>query len=213
MAYFNTLYLTLAALMVSSTVVLADNDGIITPQGVEGLRFQTEGTNAILLWSSNPQESFVVLWRSNATYQTPWIVLTNLIQASDKTNETVFFDKGALARASRMSRSVNFDNFYRVFVVPDFWFNMDAVMLNGGPKTPGKDFLPFYSGTKETGIFKPEASLIVDGEDQVFGREDIQWVNFGTRKNHIGYTQRDFGLDTTASPMANTLCKFDPPSR
>lgn len=72
---------------------------------------------------------------------------------------------------------------YRVFVVPDFWFNMQDVVLSGGPKNPGQDFLPFYYGTAETGLFRPSAELLVDGQPVGVGSpldENVQQVNFGT---------------------------------
>ncbi len=35
---------------------------------------------------------------------------------------------------------------------------MNGVLLSGGPKNPGEDFIPIYYGAKETGIFKPQVN-------------------------------------------------------
>ena len=78
--------------------------------------------------------------------------------------------------------SSSLTNFYRVFVVPNFWFDLNGVLLSGGPKSPGEDFIPIYYGTTETGIFRPQVQLVVDGESDAgySGDDDIELVNFGT---------------------------------
>ncbi|MGH7975105.1 MAG: hypothetical protein ACREC8_00430, partial [Limisphaerales bacterium] len=168
--------------------LFADPAGIIERDGIEGLQFQTNAGNIILTWPSDSRESFAVSWRSNATIETPWVTLTNQLPAAVGTNETIFCDVGALTRVSAMRTNADLNNFYRVFVIPDFWFNLEGVTLNGDSQDGEKDFLPFYYGTKETDIFKPEVELLVDGQDEHFGEEDIQRVNFGSsKKPHWAY--------------------------
>jgi hypothetical protein len=168
-----------------SNVSAASSPDIIDRAGVAGLQLQVESTNIMLTWPSAPRESFVVLWRSNATFQTPWVVLTNQLFASSATNKTSFYDIGALSRAPAMATNTNLDGLYRVFVIPDFWFNMKGVVLSGGPQNPGEDFLPFYFGGSETDLLQPWVELFVDGKDQNTGAgqgegTDIERVNFGT---------------------------------
>lgn len=160
-----------------------DNAGIIDRPSVDGLRLQVESTNVVLTWPSNPRESFVVLWRSNATFQTPWLVLTNSLPASPTANETTFCDVGMLSRSPEMLTNASLDGFYRVFVVPDFWFDMEGVTLSGGATVPSEDFLPFYYGNDATDFFQPEVGLMVDGEEAGWGPIHIERVNFGTSQN------------------------------
>jgi len=149
-------------------------------ESVEGLRFAIKSNDVVLTWPSDPRESFVVLWRSNATWQTPWSVLTNQLPAFSNTNQTCFLHSRALSHASLQETETNSPAFYRVFVIPDFWFDLEGVVLSGGKKNPGQDFLPVYRGNKETAVFKPQVTLLVDGKDENFGEEDTQRVNFGT---------------------------------
>ena len=160
------------------------------PQSVDGLHFQTVTTNVCLIWPSHPHESFAILWRPNNDVQVPWVVLTNPLPALTKANETTFLDTGAFGRSSKMAASTNFVYFYRVFVVPDFWFDMNGIELVGGPDC-GEDFLPFYSGSKEADdLFTPQITLLVDGEQSGFlesekpfyTEEATERINFGTRK-------------------------------
>jgi hypothetical protein len=174
---------TLAGCIVVSFGCVAYCSDIVEPGSLEGLLIRTESTNVVLTWPSDPRESFVVLWRSNANWQTPWTVLTNQLHASSKTNQTAFYDREFLGRVPTVVTNTSFTEFYRVFVIPDFWFDLDGVTLSGGPKNPGEDFLPFYHGSKETGIFKPHVSMLVDGKDENFGEEDIQRVNFSTEED------------------------------
>ena len=149
-------------------------------ESVAGLHCETKTNDVVLTWPSDPRESFVVLWRSNATWQTPWTVLTNQLRASPNTKETRFLHSGGLSLTPQLETQTNSAAFYRVFVIPDFWFDLEGVVLSGGQKSPGQDFLPLYRGNKETAVFKPQVSLLVDGKDENFGDEDIQRVNFGT---------------------------------
>src|SRR5664279_2668351 len=80
--------------------------------------------------------------RSNATIETPWLTLTNQLSASPHAPSTSF--RHALDPSPYSSSSLT--NFYRVFVVPDFWFDLNGVLLSGGPKSPGEDFIPIYYG-------------------------------------------------------------------
>ena len=160
------------------------------PQSVDGLHFQMVSTNVCLTWPSHPHESFAILWRSNNDVQVPWVVLTNPLPASTKASETTFLDIGAFGRSSIMAANTNFGDFYRVFVVPDFWFDMSGIELVGELDC-GEDFLPFYNGTKETDdLFKPQITLLVDGEQfgflesekPFYTEEATERINFGTRK-------------------------------
>ncbi len=172
----------LVLLVVALTARASD---IVEPASVEGLSVWAVSRDVLLSWPSDPRESFVVLWRSNATYETPWIALTNQLPAASKTNWTTYCDFGAPARAPSMSTNPALADFYKVVVVPDFWFDMEGVILSGGPKDSGEDFLPLYNGTKETwDLFKPRITLLVDGEQwssaRQFGEErGIERVNYG----------------------------------
>lgn len=156
---------------------------ISEPASVEGLRFKTISTNLVLTWPSDPRETFAVLWRSNAALETPWIVLSSQLRAASDTNQTTFRHAGALALAHPSATNSGPSDLYRVFVIPDFWFDMEGITLTGGPNDQGEDFLPFYYGTREVGFFKPATELLVDGQPAgVAGTldEDVQRVNFGT---------------------------------
>jgi hypothetical protein len=132
----------------------------------------------VLTWPSDPRESFAVLWRSNTHWQTPWTILTNQLPASHSAPQTTFRDLGAFRRLA--TTSTNLPDYYRVFVIPDFWFDMSGIQLDGGPEHCGEDFLPLYSGTKDTwGLFRPEIALLVDGGG-FSTQEAIERINFGT---------------------------------
>jgi hypothetical protein len=179
---------TLAGCIVVSFGCVAYCSDIVELGSLEGLLIRTESTNVVLTWPSDPRESFVVLWRSNANWQTPWTVLTNQLHASSKTNQTAFYDREFLGRVPTVVTNTSFTDFYRIFVIPDFWFDLEEVTLSGGPKNPGEDFLPFYRGSKETDVFKPQVRLLVDGKDENFVEEDVQRVNFSTAaKPRWGY--------------------------
>jgi hypothetical protein len=152
-------------------------------QSVEGLQFRVEPTAVKLTWPSDPRESFAVLWRSNATAETPWVVLEHRLCAST-TNQTTFCDARAQSRPAATLTNTPLADFYRVLAIPDFWFDMNGVTLQGGPPDGGEDFLPIYHGTRETGLFKPIIEFGVQDQAQPgqYGYEDIQWVNFGTLK-------------------------------
>ena len=81
-----------------------------------------------------------------------------------------------------MRTNASLAGFYRVFVIPDFSFDMEGVALSGGPQNPGQDFLPVHYQTNLTDIFKPQIILLVDGEDEGYGTEGTERVNFGTMK-------------------------------
>jgi hypothetical protein len=92
---------------------------IAEPPSVQSLQFQKDGNAVVLSWPSDPRETFVVLWRSNSTVETPWRVLDGQLRAAAGTNCTMFHHTNAVtAPASEL---------YRVFVVPDFWFNMQGL--------------------------------------------------------------------------------------
>jgi len=173
----------LMSCMSVSCVFGTNISGIIDCEGVEGMQFHRMSTNVVLVWPSDPRESFVVLWRTNSALETPWIVLTNQLHAATATNETSFCDLGALTRADAMQTNAVLDDFYRVFVIPDFWVKLEGVTMTGGPRNPGEDFLPHYHGIKNMDFFKPETSVYVDGEDYPCGSEEVQRVNVGTAKN------------------------------
>jgi hypothetical protein len=171
-----------AILLGCITVALCDTASsadIDELESVADLHFETKTNDVMLTWPSDPRENFVVLWRSNDTWQTPWTVLTNQLRASSNTKQTRFLDCGALSRTQQKVAETNCAGFYRVFVIPDFWFDLEGVVLSGVQKNPGEDFLPLYRGNKETAVFRPQVSLLVDGRDESFGEEDIQRVNFG----------------------------------
>lgn len=149
-------------------------------QAGPSLSVRKEDGAVVLAWPSNARESFAVLWRSNATDEARWVALTNRLPASASTTNTTFRD---LRGIEATSSSTNIASLYHVLVIPDFWFDMKGVELNGGPKNLNEDFLPFHYGSKETDILKPEVELLVDGEPFHVGTtvdEDLQYVNFGT---------------------------------
>ena len=155
-------------------------------QSAPDLHIHSEDNAAVLAWPSNPRECFAILWRSNTADQTPWIVLTNLLHASSQTKITTFRDLRRFEPTPTILESTNAVALYQVLVIPDFWFDLKTVELNGGPKNPGQDFLPIYYGNKETGIQKPSVELLVDGMSAGIGGtvdETIQRVNFGTQTN------------------------------
>jgi hypothetical protein len=176
-----------AGLLLILRACAAQDSGIWEPASVEGLNFQTVSTNVLLAWPSDRRESFVVLWRSNAAVETPWIVLTNQLRAASAGERTAFCDVGAATREQMLV--TNLFALYRVFVIPDFWFDMNGVELNGGPKHCGEDFLPLYIGTKETDPFGREITLVVDGKWS--GEEDaVERINFGTlNQPHWAYSR------------------------
>jgi nitrogen fixation protein len=156
------------------------DSGIVGTAGVIGLRAEAVSTNIILTWPSDPQESFVVLWRSNADYQVPCVVLTNQLRAASTGNETVFIDVGGLTRLQEGMARTNLTRLYVVYVIPDFWFDMQGVTLCGGPEIPSEDFLPFYYDTGGMSFPQQNVSLIVDGKDSNWGPIHVERVNFGT---------------------------------
>lgn len=186
---------TLAGCLLVSFCGVGYCSDIVELESVEGLRFETKSNNIVLTWPSDRREGFVVLWRSNANWQLPWIVLTNQLHASSKTNQTAFYDREFLGHVPTAVTNTSFREFYRVFVIPDFWIDLKGVTLSGGPKNPGEDFLPFYRGNNATDFFMPHVSLLVDGKDENFGEEDIVRVNFSTEEK----IQR-VNLSTAAKP-------------
>lgn len=164
-------------------VLAADNPEILDTASVAALRVETNRTDVVLTWPSDPRESFVVLWRSNATYQSPWVVLTNQLPATRSDSQTAFLDVGGLARLRGISDKTNLPSFYAVYLIPDFWFDMEGVTLSGGPTAPLEDFLPFYYGIAGSGFPRPEVGLAVDGEEAGWGPIRIERVNFGTIEN------------------------------
>ncbi len=161
----------------------ANSQVIFDPQSVSGLRIRADSSNVVLTWPSAQRESFVVLWRSNATVEATWVVLTNQVGASRTTNETTYCDVGALDRSVSTRTNSSFDGFYRVFAIPDFSFDLEGAALRGGPKNPGQDFLPVSYDTNWTHFFITQFFLLVDGTDEGFGKWDMQRVNFGTMTN------------------------------
>jgi len=161
---------------------------IVEPPSIGGLRFELNSSNIVLAWPSDRRESFAVLWRSTIALESPWNILTDQLHASPNTDSTTFIDVGALKRIPALATATNIADYYRVFVIPDFWFDMTGIELDGGPKQCGEDFLPLYNGSKETwDFFKPEVILLVDGEPNsdmklFHAEEDIERVNLGTRK-------------------------------
>ncbi len=176
---------------------------LVEPNAIDGLRIQREGRDTVLTWPSHPQERFVVLWRPEVSVEARWIELTNQLPASALADRTIFRDEAAFSRGPSMPTNANLGDFYRVFLIPDFWFDMDGVQLRGGPKY-GEDFLPLYNGSKETWeLFKPHTTLLVDGElsgdRKSFGADEaIERINFGTRKKPRWHYSRGlwFGHDT-----------------
>ena len=170
----------LTASLLFSVNLFADLADFVELRGVAGLRFQTNAENVILTWTSDSRESFAVMWRSNASIEAPWITLTNMLPAALGTSESSFCDVGVLTRSQQMQAKGDLNDFYHVFVIPDFWFDLENVTLNGDAQNSGRDFLPFYYGNSESDSFKPEVELLVDGQDRYFGEEDVQRVNFGS---------------------------------
>jgi hypothetical protein len=162
-------------------VVVADDLGIVDTPSVAGLRAEATATNVTLTWPSDTRESFVVLWRSNATYRAQWIVLTNQMCAGPN-NRTIFLDTAGLTRIQEDAARTNLIGLYVVYVIPDFWFDMEGITLNGGPQNPGEDFLPFYYGIGGTGFPRPDVGLMVDGEEAGWGPIHVERVNFGKVK-------------------------------
>ena len=111
----------------------------LEPASVRGLSINAESTDIVLVWPSNPNESFVVLWQSNAAPEASWIALTNQLPASRDANCTSFCDAGRVADSHDRKA---FAELHRVFVIPDFWFDMNAVALAGGPKKQGENNSP-----------------------------------------------------------------------
>lgn len=166
-----------------SRVIATDDSGIIDTPSVNGLRTEIESTNIALTWPSDARESFVVLWRSNANYQTQWITLTNQLHAAPIGHETVFTDVGGLKRFHGNLAKTNLVGLYAVYVIPDFWFNMQGVTLCGGPEIPSEDFLPFYYDTGGTSSPQQNVGLMVDGQEAGWGPIHVERVNFGTAQN------------------------------
>jgi hypothetical protein len=165
------------------------------PGSVEGLSLRIESTNVVLTWPSDPRESFLVLGRSNAMPETQWTILANSLRASPLTKQTNFRDAGGAALAQPGQSTYNLLGFYRVIVLPDFWFNVDEVRLDGGPQRCGEDFIPFYHGNpgwdEFSRIFGLHVDLVIDAERATEEEaialpaavdEDIERVNFGTMK-------------------------------
>jgi|GEM_PF-3366286 len=190
--------------VVSTLVLLARSAGAATdfeePESVDGLTVHREANGVVLTWPSHPREKFVVLWRPEKTIEAVWIELTNQMSAAAMTNLTVFRDTDAFTRAPAMLTNENLADFYRVFVIPDFWFDMDGVELRGGPNC-GEDFLPFYTGSKESGtLFEPHVSVLVNGEEfctdgselDFDTEKSIELVNFGTGKRPYWAHARGF---------------------
>lgn len=161
----------------------ANSQVVFEPQSVGGLRIRADSSNVVLTWPSAQRESFVVLWRSNATVEATWVVLTNQAGASRTTNETIYCDVGALDRSISTRTNSSLDGFYRVFAIPDFSFDLEGAALRGGPKNPGQDFLPVSYDTNWTHFLITQFFLLVDGTDEGFGKWDMQRVNFGTMTN------------------------------
>jgi hypothetical protein len=162
-------------------VIAADDLEIVDTPPVAGLRAEATATNVTLSWPSDSRESFVVLWRSNATYRAQWIVLTNQMPAG-LNNRTIFLDTAGLTRIQGDAARTNLIGLYVVYVIPDFWFDMEGITLNGGPQNPGEDFLSFYYGIGGTGFPRPGVGLMVDGEEAGWGPIQVERVNFGTVK-------------------------------
>lgn len=157
--------------------VTADDSGIIDTPSVAALSAKIESTNIVLTWPSDARESFVVLWRSNANYQSPWIVLTNQFRVAANNKETRFIDFGGWKRL-QMQTETNLLKFYAVYVIPDFWFNLQGVTISGE-----SNFLPFYCGIQGPGFPEPDVGLVVDGEEAGWGPILIKQANFGDTKN------------------------------
>jgi hypothetical protein len=180
--------------------VAADGSGIIDTPGVEGVHVEASSTNVTVTWPSDPRETFVVLWRSNADYRAQWIVLTNQMRAAANRNRTMFFDAVGLARPRGDAATTNLAGLYGVYVIPDFWFNMQGVTLCGGPRTTRREFLPFYHSMDGPGFPQPYVGLVVDGEEAGWGPERIERVNFGTEQNPHWLNATGFWLQLDLLP-------------
>lgn len=173
------------------------------PQSVSGLRIGADSTNVVLTWPSTRRESFAILWRSNVLIKAQWVVLTNQMAAS-KRGKTSYRDIGALTRSSAMRTNADLGGLYRVFAIPDFSFDMEGVTLIGGPKNPGKDFLPVCYDTNWP--VEPQIGLLVDGEDEGYGVDGTERVNFGTLKRPVWRNTPGFWfLHDTFSNGTHTL--------
>jgi hypothetical protein len=174
----------------------AYSQGRPEPGSVEGLALRLQSTDVVLTWPSDPRESFLVLSRSNAAPETLWTVLANPLRAAPLTNRTTFHDAGGGLRARSAPAGSSLLDLYRVLVVPDFWFNLEGIRLDGGPLQRGEDFIPFYYGNPgrdgSTRIFGLHVELVIDAESataeaaialQGTAAESIERVNFGTRKD------------------------------
>ena len=169
------------ALLIALRTLATPESEITDTPSVVGLREKVISTNTVLTWPSDPRESFVVLWRSNANYQTRWTFLANPWRATPTSHETTFLDSGGLTRIPE--GTTNLTGLYAVHVIPDFWFDMRGVTLCGGPKMPDGDFLPFYYGIRGPGFPQPSVGLLVDGEDAGWGPIHLERVNFGTSQS------------------------------
>jgi hypothetical protein len=163
----------------------ASPQSVIEPQSVSGLQFRTKSSTVVLTWPSTRNESFAVFWRSNVTVAAQWVALTNQIPASKGGSKTSYRDAGALTRSSAMGTNADLGGFYRVFAIPDFYFDMEGVTLTGGPKNPDKDFLPIRYDTNWAAIREPQIGLLVDGSDEGFGIWGTERVNFGTLRKPV----------------------------
>lgn len=168
----------LALLLLEAAPVIASE--VTETPSADGLAAHLESTNVVLKCPSHPEESFIILSRSNVTLEARWVVLTNRLRAA-ASNQTTFHDIGGLTRV-RANES-NLVALYRVFVIPDFWFDMNGQVLEGGPQNCGEDYLPIYYGTRATGWERPEVTLLVDGES--FSDVKIERINFGTLKEPL----------------------------
>lgn len=170
------LLVTAGFLLVSQRCASEEPDAA-APASVAGLVIRKDATNIVLTWPSDPRESFAVLWRSNATMEASWLTLTNPLPAAPDKTETSFSDHGALNRFN--PAETNLAELYRVFVIPDFWFDLNGVELRGGPNS-GEDFLPFYNGSKGIPhLFRPDMLLLVDGKLRGLD-ESFERINFGS---------------------------------
>jgi hypothetical protein len=146
---------------------------------IDGFHVEAASNSVVLTWPSDPRESFVVLWRSNANDSAQWIILTNQMRAASNSRQTILTDINGLNRFSENEKT-NLARLYAVHVIPDFWFDMHGLTANG---RAGQDFIPFYNGTETTGIFEPQTWFLFDGKDSYDCVHDIKRVNFGTPKN------------------------------
>jgi hypothetical protein len=66
--------------------------------------------------------------------------------------------------------------FYRVFLVPDFWYDYSSYTF-----TYGAEFMPVYLGVDARMV--TDVKLLVDGQDFPYQEYDLQLWNFGTPAN------------------------------